>query len=355
MNIAIVGHPLSGKSTLFSALTGIGAGPGGYSETTRLGSVKVPDPRVEWLAEVYKPKKISYAGLDFTDLPGLSFASAAEQAQSLKLIANIRQADMILLVIRAFDNPVVPAYRDRINSGGDFTELRSEFILSDMEQVSNRIEKLKVQITKPTPDRERLKKELELMEKGLETLELEEPISRIVRSPDDAKMIRSFGFLTEKPLAVVLNVSEQQMENPATIEIPPDIVQLAICASLAQELSQLGEQERDEFMAEMGVQSPATQRLVSCCYKTLGLVSFLTYGPDECRAWTVPAGTAAVEAAGKIHSDIQRGFIRAEVVAFEDFKAAGSFKQAKANGKVRLESKHYAVQDGDVITFRFNV
>lgn len=353
MNIAIVGHPLSGKTTLFSALTGI-APTAGYSETA-VGTVKVPDARIEWLAELYKPKKVSYAGLDFTDLPGLSFASPTEQAQSLKLIANIRQADMIVLVLRAFDNPAAPAYRDRVDPAADFTELRSEFILSDMEQVSNRIEKLKIQITKPTPDREHHKKELELMEKGLETLELEQPISRIVRTPDDAKMIRSFGFLTEKPLAVVLNVSEQQHQSPPTIELPPDIVQLGLCASLEHELAQLSEDDRGQFMAEMGVETLAADRLIACCYQTLGLISFLTYGPDECRAWTVPAETPAVEAAGKIHSDIQRGFIRAEVVAFDDFKAAGSFKQAKADNKVRLEPKHYPIHDGDVITFRFNV
>ena len=354
MNVTLVGHPLSGKSSLFSALTGIDS-TAEYGKTAKVGTVKVPDVRVEWLAELYKPKKISHAGLDFTDLPGLSFASAAEQDQSVKLIADIRQTDMIVLVLRAFDNPVVPAYRDRIDATADFTELRSEFILCDMEQVSNRIKKLKVQITKPTPHREQYKKELELMERALNTLENEQPISSIIHSEEEAKMIRSFGFLTEKPLAVVLNVSEQQCQNPPSIEIPGDIAQLALCAGLEQELSQLSEVERGEFMSEMGIETMAAGRLIECCYKTLGLVSFLTYGPDECRAWTIPANTSAVEAAGKIHSDIQRGFIRAEVVAFEDLKAAGDFRQAKAANKVRLESKQYPVQDGDVITFRFNV
>ena len=354
MNIALVGHPLSGKTSLFCALTGT-APAGGYSEGARVGTVKVPDERVDWLAELYKPKKITHAGLEFTDLPGLSFASASEQAQSMKLIASIRQADMIVLVLRAFENPSVLAYRDRVDPAADFAELCSEFILCDMEQVSNRIEKLKVQITKPTPDRERHKKELELMEEALATLEREEPISRVIRTPDDAKMIRSFGFLTEKPVAVVANVSEQQHDNPPSIETPAEIAQLGLCASLEQELSQLSEEERGEFMSEMAVETLAAERLVSCCYKTLGLVSFLTYGPDECRAWTIPAETPAVEAAGKIHSDIQRGFIRAEVVAFDDLKAAGDFKAAKAANKVRLEAKNYLVQDGDVVTFRFNV
>ena len=272
------------------------------------------------------------------------------------LISNIRKADMIVLVLRAFENPTVPAYRDRIDALADFEELRTEFILCDLEQVTNRVEKLKVQVTKPTPERERHKKELELMEKGVEALEAEEPISRIIRSPDDAKMVSSFGFLTEKPLAVVVNVSEGQESGSAGLQgIPADVPQLQLSATLEQEMSQLDEQERGEFMAEMGLEILAAGRLVRCCYERLGLVSFLTYGEDECRAWTVPAQTPAVEAAGKIHSDIQRGFIRAEVVAFEDFKAAGTFKQAKADGKVRLESKQYPVQDGDVITFRFNV
>ena len=356
MNIALAGHPLSGKSTLFSALTSMPVESADYSQKSRVGAVKVEDERVDWLAELYKPRKIVHAGLDFTDLAGLSFATPAQQDQSLKLIANIRQADMIVLVLRTFENPAVPAYRDRINAVADFEELLSEFILCDLEQVTNRVEKLKIQITKPTPDRERHKKELELMSQGVEALEAEEPISRIIRTPEDAKMISSFGFLTEKPLAVVVNVSESKLsDSPSLGQIPADISQLALCATLEQEMSQLDEEDRGEFMAQMQMESLAASRLVRCCYEKLGLVSFLTYGEDECRAWTIPANTPAVEAAGKIHSDLQRGFIRAEVVAFEDFKAAGSFKQAKADGKVRLESKQYLVQDGDVITIRFNV
>ena len=354
MNVALIGHPRTGKSTLFSTLTH-SPDSGGYADKARLGTVKVPDGRVEWLAELYKPRKITHAGLEFTDLPGLSFASPAEQAQCMNLIADIRQTDMTVLVLRAFDNPAVPAYRERIDPAADFTELRSEFILCDMEQVSNRIEKLKVQVTKPTPDRERQKRELDLMEQALQTLEAEQPISSIIHSPEDAKIIRSFGFLTRKPLAVLLNVSESQLQNPPAIQTPPEIPQLALCASLEYELAQLGDDERSEFMAEMAVEALAAPRLIACCYQTLGLVSFLTYGPEECRAWTVPADTPALEAAGKIHSDIQRGFIRAEVIAFEELKAAGDFKQAKVANKLRLEPKTYPVQDGDVITFRFNV
>ncbi len=355
MNIALVGHPLSGKSTLFSALTGIAAGSGGYSEKSRLGTVKVPDERLDWLGELTKAKKIIHAGLEFTDLPGLSFATAGDQQQSLKLIGAIRQADMLVLVLRGFENPAVPAYRERIDPAADFAELSSEFVFCDLEQVSKRIEKLKVQITKPTPEREHQKQELALLEQGQQSLEAERPLSEIIHTPEQAKMVSSFGFLTEKPVAVLINVSEGQREAPPKLQTPDDVPQLALCASLESELMQLSGEERSEFMAEMGVETLAAERLVRCCYERLGLVSFLTYTHDECRAWTVPGGTAAAEAAGKIHSDIQRGFIRAEVVAFEELKAAGSFKQAKADGKVRLESKHYAVQDGDVITFRFNV
>ncbi len=318
--------------------------------------VRVPDERLDWLGELTKAKKIIHAGLEFTDLPGLSFARAGDQQQSLKLIGAIRQADMLVLVLRGFENPTVSAYRERIDPGADFAELSSEFLFCDLEQVSKRIEKLKVQISKPTPEREHQKQELALLEQGQQSLEAERPMSEIIHTPEQAKMVSSFGFLTEKPVAVVVNVSEGQKSGSGSLQgIAEDIPQLELCAALEQELRQLGAEERGEFMAEMGVESLAAERVVSCCYERLGLVSFLTYTHDECRAWTVPAETAAVEAAGKIHSDIQRGFIRAEVVAFEDLKAAGSFKQAKADGKVRLESKHYAVQDGDVITFRFNV
>lgn len=356
MNIALVGHPLSGKSTLFSALTGEGyAHASGYSEKGRLGAVKVPDDRLDWLGESTRAKKIMHASLELTDLPGLSFLTSGGQHKSLKLMANIRQADMLLLVLRAFDNPAVPAYRDRIDPAADLAELRNEFIFADLEQVSNRIEKLQKQIIKPTPEREHHKQELALLKKGREVLEAERGLTEIIHTPEEAKLVSSFGFLTEKPLAVMVNVSENQRQNPPVVSSGAEIRQLALCASLEYELVQLGEEERGEFMAEMGVESLASESLIHCCYEALGLISFLSYTHDECRAWSVPANTEAVEAAGKIHSDIARGFIRAEVVAFEDLKAAGDFKQAKAAGKVRLESKHYPVQDGDVITFRFNV
>ena len=356
MNVALVGHPLSGKSTLFAALTGIdSAEASGYSEKGHVGMVEVADVRLDWLGQLCKARKITHASLEFTDLPGVSFASPAEQAKSLRLMAAIRQADMLLLVLRAFDNPAVAAYRQRVDAAADLAELRNEFIFADLEQVSNRIEKLQKQITKPTPEREHQKKELALLEKGRKTLEAERPIAEIMHTPDDAKLVSSFGFLTEKPLAVVVNVSENQRQNPPLVSGDPAIRQLALCASLECELIQLSQQERSEFMAEMGVESLAAERLVGCCYESLGLVSFLTYTHDQCRSWTVPANTPAIGAAEKIHSDIARGFIRAEVVSFEDLKAASDFKQAKADGKVRLESKQYPVQDGDVITFRFNV
>ena len=356
MNVALVGHPLSGKSTLFSALTGVPLGhTTAYSDKGRLGAVKVPDARLDWLGELTKAKKITHASLEFTDLAGLSFLTAADQQQSLRLIATIRQADMLVLILRTFDNPAVPAYRDRIDPAADFAELHSEFIFADLEQVSNRIEKLQKQIAKPTPDREHHKQELALLERGRATLEAERPLAEIIHTPDEAKLVSSFGFLTEKPLAVVVNVSENQRQNPPAISADTSIPQLAFCAELEYELVQLSQPERGEFMAEMAVESLATERLIHCCCERLGLISFLTYTHDECRAWSIPANTPAIAAAGEIHSDIARGFIRAEVVAFEDLKAAGDFKQAKAAGKVRLESKQYLVQDGDVITFRFNV
>jgi ribosome-binding ATPase YchF (GTP1/OBG family) len=193
------------------------------------------------------------------------------------------------------------------------------------------------------------------MERALKALEDEQAISSIIHSPDEAKMLRSFGFLTEKPWAVVVNVSESEQQERPSVEIPADIARLQLCLSMEQELRQLPEEDRGQFMSELGIETLAADRLIACCYKTLGLVSFLTYGPEDCRAWTIPVDMPAIEAAGKIHSDIQRGFIRAEVVAFEDLKAAGDLRQAKAANKVRLESKQYPVQDGDVITFRFNV
>lgn len=357
MEVALIGMSQSGKSTLFAAVT-----EGRISPQAQLAHqaervvVQVPDERVDKLAAICRPKKTTYATINFVDLPGFDFREESTRHEARRLIAQARQANLLVVVLRAFADETVPAYRDRIDPAADLTELHGELIWADLELVANRIEKLKTSITKPTPHVEQDKRELELMQRCQEALENERPLSGVIESPEQEKLVRSFGFLTLKPLLLVMNISEDQLDQPPAPPAGANPAEtLALSAKLEAELAGLEPAERAEFMTDLGLDDLAKDRLLRRCYESLNLVSFLTYGPDEVRAWSIPRDCAAVEAAGLIHSDIQRGFIRAETVGWSDFEAAGDFKAAKAAGKFRLEGKQYPVQDGDIITFRFNV
>ena len=228
--------------------------------------------------------------------------------------------------------------------------------MADLELVTNRIGKLEISITKPTPHQEQDKAELILMRKCHDAIENVQPLSSAIQSPEQEKFLRSFGFLSLKPVQVVVNVDEDDISQPPTVS-SEDLggPALYLCAKLEAELAGLDPEERGVFLEDMGITEIARDKLIHTCYQTLDLISFLTIGKDEVRAWTIPAGCQALEAAGQIHSDIQRGFIRAETVPYDDFIAAGDMKGAKAAGKVRLEGKTYPVKDGDIINFRFNV
>jgi len=346
----------SGKSTLFEAVTeGKGAAHAGGHHAGR-AVVSVPDDRVEKLAQVYVPKKKTHATIEFLDLAGLDFTTEPGRHESRRVVAAARQAALLVLVARAFQDDSVMAYRDRIDPKRDLEELKEELLLADLEQVANRIEKLEKQINKPTPQAQLDKKELELMRRCHDALESLAPIKDAIQSLEEEKLVRSFGFLTLKPLVVVWNVIEDAVGTEAGVtETEAGGPVLVLSAKLEAELAALTEQERGAFMEELGVTEPAKDRLIRTCYQSMHLISFLTYGADEVRAWTIPAGCPAVEAAHEIHSDIARGFIRAETVAWDDYAAAGyDMKAVKAAGKARLEGKTYEVQDGDLITFRFN-
>jgi hypothetical protein len=356
MRVALIGPPSSGKSTLFAAIAQAG---GSHVDLSRpdqphLAMVKAPDDRLDWLARHYQPKKVTHAEMGLLDLPGLDLSDPAGRTRARVHWAAMRQSDMLLAVVRAFENPAVPAYRNRIDPRADVQELREEMLFADLDQVTARIEKLESAVKKPTPHRDEQLHELDLMNRLGAALEQGRPIAQAVSQPAEDKLLRSFAFLSHKPALAVLNVEESQaaQDGPDTLGEWPC---LRVSARIEQELSQLAPPERAEFLADLGLQAPAHDRLVRACYRGLNLVSFLTMVQDEFRAWTIPAGTQAVEAAGEIHSDMARGFIRAETVAFEDLRACGDMKRAKAAGKVRLEGKTYVVQDGDVITFRFAV
>ena len=352
MRVALVGPPQSGKSTLFAAIAEAG---GSHVDVSRpdqphLAVVKVPDSRVDWLADQYVTTKRVYAELEFLDLPGFDLSDSSGRTRSKTHWPSMRQSDMILFVVRIFTDETTAAYRDRCDPAADVAELRDEMLFADLEQVTARIEKLEQAIKKPTPKRDEQQRELALMQKLREALENEQPVADVITNDTDDKLIRSFGLLSRKPTLTVINCDEDQL---AVAPEADDMVRLS--ARIEREIAELDLEDRELFLADLGIEEVAKDRLIRACYLRVDLVSFLTHGDDECRAWTIPAGTDAVTAAGKIHSDIARGFIRAETVAFEDLRAASNEKGARAAGKIRLEGKTYIVQDGDVINFRFNV
>ncbi len=356
MRVALVGPTQSGKSTLFASVAESGGSSVDLSrgDVPHLAVVKVPDDRLPWLAELYKPKKVTYAELELLDVPGLDLSDEAGRSRARAHWSAMRQSDMLVFVVREFADETVPAYRSRVDPSADVDELLTEMLFADMDQVTARIGKLEVGIKKPTGDRVAQQQELDLMNRILEALEAGQTVSSAITSEAEDKLIRSFAFLSRMPILIVTNCGEDQLagRTDSTVQSLPAI---ALSAKIEEEIAQLDPDEREEFLADLGMGASAADRLVRGCYEQLNLASFLTVGEDECRAWTIPAGTEAVEAAGEIHSDISRGFIRAETVTYDDLHAAGDMKGAKAAGKVRLEGKQYVVQDGDVINFRFNV
>jgi len=356
MRVALVGPPQSGKSTLFAAVAEAGGSGVDLSrpDQTHLAVVKVPDERLGWLAELEKSKKITPAELEFLDVPGFDLSDQAGRDRARAHWQEMQQSDMIVFVVAGFSAPSAAPYRGRVDPAADVDELVNEMLFADLERVTNRIDKLEATLKKPVPNRDELLREQALMQRLHDALEAGKPIAEAIHAETESKLVRSFQFLTLKPTIVALNCGEDQAGQPGPGELSGlPVIQLS--AEIEEEIAQLDEAERGEFLADLGLAAPARDRLIQACYERLDLVSFLTAGPTESRAWSLPAGTDAVTAAGAIHTDIARGFIRAEVVAYDDLVAAGTHKAAKAAGKVRLEGKHYTVRDGDVILFRFNV
>lgn len=356
MKVALIGLMQSGKSMLLAAVSGKTLTQAG---TTAIDEaiVPVPDVRIDWLSAHYKPKKTTYATIDCLDVPGFSFEDDRGRAAARRLINQIRTVDMLVLLVRGYDDPTVPMYRGRVDPARDLSELRTELLLADLELVTTRIERLEKQILKPIPTQAHDKAELVLQKKLQQAIESERPISSAIETEAEREMIKSLAFLTLKPMAVAVNVGEGQLDKAFDFSgtLEPSVPVVSICAKLEYELSQLDADSRADFMVDMGIKTSGVGKFVNSCYAALGLISFLTVGTDEVRAWPIRKGTVAVDAAGKVHSDIKRGFIRAEIFSFEDIKAHGSEKELRAAGRFRLEGKEYVVRDGDVINFRFNV
>ena len=354
MHVAILGLASSGKSTLFAAATNIRP-PAHEVAQIRHGVVSVPDRRLGFLAGLYSPKKVTHASIEFVDVPGLSLDNPKGQSDLKAILPTIRTCDMLVLVVRDFTNSAVPAYRNRVDRDKDLAELRDELMLIDLQTVANRLERLEKALAKPSKSHDHEKREQALLQRCQTALENSQPVASALSSREDAKLLASFAFLTEKPAIVVYNVDEQRIGQPVASTPAHVHSAVALCAEIESQIAELDADDRAEFMQDLGIQQPAAHTLISACYDAMGLISFLTAGPDEVRAWTVRRGASAVEAAGAIHSDLARGFIRAETVAFDDLVAAGDMRAAKAEGKVRQEGKNYIVQDGDVITIKFNV
>ena len=354
MKVALLGLLESGKSTIFASLSGkpmplVGA------TTMEEAIVHVPDQRLDWLTEHYRPKKTTYATIDCLDLPGFNFLDEHGRAAARRLISQIRTVDMLVLVVRAFEDPAVPPYRNSVDPARDLVELRTELLLADLELVTTRVEKLQKQVGKPTKTQPQDKMELALQIKLQQAIEAEKPISSAIQTEAEREMIKSLGFLTLKPMVVAVNVGEDQLDEKFDFAGKDTTEGITICAKLEYELTQLDGKSRKEFMADLGITESAVGKFVKSCYNAMGLISFLTVVSDELRAWPIKQGSTALDAAGKVHSDIKRGFIRAETFAFDELKQHGNEKALKAAGKIRLEGKDYIVQDGDIINFRFNV
>ncbi|MBI5866304.1 MAG: redox-regulated ATPase YchF [Planctomycetes bacterium] len=353
MRVALVGFPLCGKTTLFLAVSGFARDHIRVSDEN-LAAVKVPEPRLDWLEEMYKPKKRTEATMDFVDLPG-STEGESEHAGLARHLPTLRQADALLLVLRAFESGSVPAHGGGVDPERDLRLLRDELLLADLIICDNRVEKLEKAIQKPSKERDAQKHELELLHRCRDALQNEKPLSGVVNAGDEEKLLRSFGFLTQKPLVAVVNVGEADVNKPSNLTDAHAAATIVTCATLEADIIQVEPADRPAFMSEYGIQALARDRIIRACYDALGMIAFLTAGEDEVRAWPIPRGATAVEAAGKIHSDLARGFIRAETIAYEDLHAAGSMRDAKAKNLLRQEPKHYVVKDGDIMNIKFAV
>lgn len=357
MEIGIVGLRASGKTTLFNLLTGLEEHTGGYSTESHVGMARVPDERLDRLSALFSPRKTTPATVRYVDVPGLS----AEESRGAALdLPQLRTMDALMVVLRAFDHPEVSAAEGAPEPLRDLATIEGEFLISDQLVVEKRLERLAKDIMKrKSPE---LLAEQSVLERCLAALEEERPLRELELSPDERRILRGFTFLSLKPLLVVVNVDEGAVGEDVLTgpgwdqwRQRPAVQLISVCATLEGELAELEDEEAAAFMEEMGLADRALDRILTASFRLLGLISFFTVGEDECRAWPVRRGTPAVEAAGAIHSDIQRGFIRAEVVRWDELLAEGSLAACRQKGTLRLEGKTYEVQDGDVIHFRFNV
>lgn len=363
MKLGIVGLPNVGKSTLFNAITDAGAESANYPFCTidpNVGVVSVPDDRLDELAKVYPSERILPTAIEFVDIAGLVEGASKGEGLGNKFLANIREVDAIVHVVRCFENSDIVHVDGDIDPERDINVINLELMLSDIELLDRRLERVR----RSAKSDKSLAVEVDLIERALEALEDGKSVRSLEVTEDEAAIVKSFNLLSSKPIIYVANISEDALisgedEDFVTavreIASTEDAEVVTVSADIEEQIAQLEEEDKDEFLAELGLDRSGLDKLIQASYKLLGLMSFFTVGPKETRAWTIKEGTAAPQAAGVIHTDMERGFIRAEVVSYEDLMEAGDMVAAKEVGRVRIEGKDYIMQDGDVVLFRFNV
>ena len=354
MQLGILGLPKAGKTALFNALTASRQATGKFraSNTTNVGIAQVRDRRLEKLRDLYQPRRYVPAQVRCVDVPGIDRG----RGETLDL-AELRMMDALVHVVRAFEDPELLHPAGCIDPQRDIATIDLELVLADYEVVERRLERLDQAQKRGITDLEKRERAM-LSDRILPALEAETPLRLMDLDAEDEKRLRGYGFLSRKPMLVVLNVDEDVAGDPAAVagvEAPPSTQLLAVSACLEEEISRLDLADQGDFLAEAGLDQPSAVRVVQAGYELLGLISFFTVGDDEVRAWTIRRGSAAVTAAGAVHSDIERGFIRAEVTGWQELIDAGSLAVCRERATLRLEGKGYRVQDGEVVHFRFNV